>query len=46
VKIGNETRRVEMRNNAGSITLPEGAQYEIDPQGWLLMQLLSFSTGK
>jgi aminopeptidase N len=46
VKIGNETRRVEMRNNAGSIALPEGAQYEIDPQGWLLMQLLSFSTGK
>jgi aminopeptidase N len=43
VRIAGETRRVEMPNNTGSVPLPQDARYEIDPNGWLLMQLLSFS---
>ncbi|HVE59076.1 MAG TPA: M1 family metallopeptidase [Pyrinomonadaceae bacterium] len=44
VKIAGETRRVEMANNTGSIPLPQDARYEIDPNGWLLMQYLNFSS--
>jgi aminopeptidase N len=36
VKIGGETKRVEMKNGAGLIALPPDAQYTIDPNGWLL----------
>jgi aminopeptidase N len=43
VRIAGETRRVEMANNTGSIPLPQDARYEIDPNGWLLMQYLNFS---
>jgi len=43
VKIGGETKRVEMTNNKGSIALPQDAKFEIDPNGWLLMTLASFS---
>jgi aminopeptidase N len=38
VKIGNNIKRVEMTNGTGSISLPQGAQYTIDPNGWLLKQ--------
>lgn len=41
VKIGGETRRVEMANNTGNIALPAGGKYEIDPNGWLLMRFVS-----
>lgn len=43
VKIAGETRRVEMLNNTGSVPLPADAKYEIDPNGWLLMQLIAIS---
>jgi aminopeptidase N len=43
VKIAGETRRVEMANNTGTIPLPADAKFEIDPNGWLLMKLISFS---
>ena len=43
VKIAGQIKRVEMANNTGSVPLPQDAGYEIDPNGWLLMQLLSFS---
>jgi aminopeptidase N len=43
VKIAGVTKRVEMANNTGSVPLPADAKYEIDPNGWLLTQLLSFS---
>jgi aminopeptidase N len=43
VKIAGQTKRVEMANNTGTVPLPQDAKYEIDPNGWLLMQLLSFS---
>jgi len=36
VKIGNDIKRVEMPNGMGAISLPQGAQYMIDPNGWLL----------
>ena len=39
IKIGNETRRVEMTNGAASVSIPADAQYTIDPNGWLLKQL-------
>lgn len=39
VKIGNETKRVEMTNNSATLALPQGAQYTIDPDGWLLKSL-------
>lgn len=38
VKIGGETRRVEMTNNAGNLALPADAKFEIDPNGWVLMK--------
>jgi aminopeptidase N len=46
VKIAGETKRVEMANNTGSIALPQDARYEIDPNGWLLMQYLNFSASR
>jgi aminopeptidase N len=46
VRIAGETKRVEMANNTGSIPLAQDAQYEIDPNGWLLMQYLNFSASK
>jgi aminopeptidase N len=36
VKINNEIKRVEMKDGKGRIPLPQGAAYEIDPNGWLL----------
>jgi aminopeptidase N len=39
VKIGNDIKRVEMLKGMGTITLPQGANYVIDPQGWLLKSL-------
>lgn len=39
VKIGDETRRVEMPNGAATIPLPADAKFTIDPNGWLLKQL-------
>lgn len=43
VRIAGETKRVEMKNNTGNVALPQDAKFEIDPNGWLLMQLLSVS---
>ncbi|MDQ3713385.1 MAG: M1 family metallopeptidase [Acidobacteriota bacterium] len=39
VKIGGETKRVEMTNSKATIQLPQDVQYEIDPNGWLLKAL-------
>lgn len=39
VKIGGETKRVEMKNGKASVPLPPNAQYEIDPHGWVLREL-------
>ncbi|HEX8566361.1 MAG TPA: M1 family metallopeptidase [Pyrinomonadaceae bacterium] len=39
VKIGGETKRVEMTNNSATVALPQDAQYTIDPNGWLLKSL-------
>jgi aminopeptidase N len=36
MKINNEIKRVEMKDGRGSLTLPQGAAYEVDPNGWLL----------
>lgn len=36
VKIGNETRRVEMKNGKGTLKLQPGQEPEIDPNGWVL----------
>lgn len=36
VKIGGETKKVEMKNGAGKIALPQDAKVEIDPNGWIL----------
>jgi hypothetical protein len=46
VKIAGQTSRVEMANNMGSVPLPQDARYEIDPNGWLLMQLIAISPGQ
>ncbi len=43
VRIAGETKRIEMKNNTGNVALPQDAKFEIDPNGWLLMQLLSVS---
>jgi aminopeptidase N len=40
VLINGGIKRVEMTDNAGSVALPNDAKVEIDPNGWLLMQLL------
>jgi hypothetical protein len=39
VKIGNETKRVEMTGGTATVALPPDGQYTIDPNGWLLKQL-------
>ncbi len=39
VKIGGETKRVEMTNGKATIQLPQDVQYEIDPNSWLLKAL-------
>jgi aminopeptidase N len=39
VKIGTETKRVEMPNGKGTMALPPDGQYTIDPNGWLLKAL-------
>ena len=39
VKIGGETKRVEMTNNAATMALPNDTVYQIDPNGWLLRAL-------
>lgn len=36
VKIGNETKRVEMTNGTAIIPLPGDTQYAIDPNEWIL----------
>ena len=36
VKIGGETKRYEMLNGTAIISLPQDAQYVIDPNGWIL----------
>ena len=43
VRVAGETKRVEMKKNTGNVALPQDAKFEIDPNGWLLMQLLSAS---
>jgi aminopeptidase N len=39
VKIGNDIKRLEMPNGTTTIALPQGAQYTIDPNGWVLKAL-------
>jgi aminopeptidase N len=39
VKIGNEIKRVEMKDGKGSLPLPQDTSYEIDPNGWVLRTL-------
>ncbi|HSK72615.1 MAG TPA: M1 family metallopeptidase [Pyrinomonadaceae bacterium] len=39
VKIGDQIKRVEMSSGKATIPLPQGASYEIDPNGWLLRAL-------
>jgi len=39
VKIGDEVKKVEMKNGQGSLMLPQDAKFEIDPNGWLLRAL-------
>lgn len=36
VKIGDEIKKVEMKNGEGSVPLPQDIKYEIDPNGWIL----------
>ena len=36
VKLGDETKRVEMPNGQGTLALPANTRYEIDPNGWIL----------
>lgn len=36
VRIGNETKRVEMTHGTATIPLPADTQYAVDPQGWIL----------
>ena len=43
IRIAGEVKKVEMPNNTGTIALPQDAKYEIDPNGWLLMQLIDIS---
>lgn len=38
VKIGGETKKVEMKDGKGSLTIPADAKVEIDPNGWILKQ--------
>lgn len=36
VKIGGETKRVEMKDGQAAVALSPDAEYEIDPNGWIL----------
>lgn len=36
VKVGNETRRVEMKGGKGILKLQPGQDYTVDPNGWVL----------
>jgi len=36
VKIGGETKRYEMPNGKATLSLPQDAQYVVDPNGWVL----------
>jgi aminopeptidase N len=36
VEIGGITKRVEMLNGTGTISLPQDARYVVDPNGWVL----------
>ncbi len=36
VKIGDETKLIQMKDGKGSVEIPQGAKYEIDPHGWVL----------
>jgi aminopeptidase N len=38
VKVGEEIRRVEMKDGAGSVDLPRGAKWEVDPDHSLLKE--------
>ncbi len=39
VSIDGKTIRVEMKDGKGSIDLPQGNEFTVDPLGWLLMDL-------
>ncbi len=36
VKIGNEIRRIEVKNNFGWMLLLKGEEFKVDPEGWIL----------
>ncbi|HXU37711.1 MAG TPA: hypothetical protein VN937_15220 [Blastocatellia bacterium] len=36
VKVGEETKRIEMTNGTATIPLPANKQYAIDPNDWIL----------
>lgn len=36
IKTAGETKRVEMKNGKGNVSLPADATHEIDPDGWVL----------
>jgi len=36
VKIGEETKRVEMPNGTATIPLPANMRYAVDPKDWIL----------
>ena len=36
VKVGDEIKKVEMKDGKGSLPLPSATKYEIDPNGWVL----------
>lgn len=46
IKIGGETKRVEMPNGQGTLTLPANTRYEIDPNGWVLKTQMVNQTTK
>jgi aminopeptidase N len=37
VQVGTTRRRVEMSNGTGSVSIPAGTSYQIDPDSWILM---------
>jgi aminopeptidase N len=39
VEINGQTKRVEMPNGKGSVALPEGAKFTVDPHHWVLKEL-------
>ena len=49
VQIGSSRVKVDMSSGAGSLSLPAGSSYQIDPDGWILMgnlQIVSVETGE